>query len=370
MVRWRRFTEVTSIAAGVTAAAAVGAAVAAEKVAVGRIRLRPDPAAAEPLGQLRGRELTVLADDGVALHTEIDGPDDAPVMVVFSHGYTLNQGSWHYQRRDLGAPGSRCRLVFWDQRSHGRSGRSQRARENINQLGHDLHAVIRAVAPGRTRVVLVGHSMGGMTIMALADQRPELFGAKVVGVALVATSASGLSDMTLGLPGPLGAMARRVAPRAMRGAGKGRRASVVERARRAGGDLAFLGTRHIAFGDPNTSPTITDFLEQMIRATPIEVVSEFFSSLLIHDKSVCLPTLANVPTVVIAGGKDRLTPWQRSEEIVAAVPGAELVLDPGAGHVIMLERPDLVTDQLRRLIDRATMRPRGRRSASSRQRSA
>src|SRR6266516_4568754 len=175
MVRWRRFTEVTSIAAGVTAAAAVGAAV-------------------EPLGQLRGRELTVLADDGVALHTEIDGPDDAPVTVVFSHGYTLNQGSWHYQRRDLGAPGSGCRLVFWDQRSHGRSGRSQRARENIDQLGHDLHAVIRAVAPGRTSVVLVGHSMGGMTIMALADQRPELFGANVVGVALVATSASGLSD--------------------------------------------------------------------------------------------------------------------------------------------------------------------------------
>ncbi len=362
MVRWRRFTEVTSIAAGVTAAA-LGAAVAAEKVAVGRIRLRPDPAAAEPLGRLRGRELTVLADDGVALHAEIDGPDDAPVTVIFSHGYTLNQDSWHYQRRDLGAAGSEYRLVFWDHRSHGRSGRSEPAKENIDQLGHDLHTVIQAVAPGHTRVVLVGHSMGGMAIMALADQRPELFGAKVVGVALVATSAGGLSDMTLGLPGPLGAIARRAAPRAMRGAGKGRRASVVERARQAGGDLAFLGTRFIAFGDPNTSPTITDFLEQMIRATPVEVVSEFFASLFIHDKSVCLPTLGKVPTFVIAGAKDRLTPWQRSEEIVAAVPGAELVLDPEAGHAIMLERPELVTAQLRSLIDRVTMRRRGKRSA-------
>jgi pimeloyl-ACP methyl ester carboxylesterase len=362
MVRWRRFTGVTGIAMGATAAAA-GVAVAAEKVAVGRLRLRPDPAAAEPFGKLRGRELTVIADDGVPLHTEIDGPDDAPVTVIFCHGYTLNQDSWHYQRRDLGAPDSGCRLVFWDQRSHGRSGRSDPANENIDQLGHDLLAVIKAAAPKRTPVVLVGHSMGGMTIMALADQHPELFGTKVVGVLLIATSAGGLSDVTLGLPRPLGAALRRAAPGLMRGAGKGRRALLVEKARRTGGDLAFLGTRFIAFGDPNTSPTVTDFLEQMIRATPIEVVSQFFESLLIHDKSPCLPTLGRVPTIVIAGGKDRLTPWPLSEEIAAAVPGCELVIDPEAGHVIMLERPELVTGQLRELIDRVTVKRRGRRSA-------
>ena len=342
MVRWRRFTEVTSIAVGATAAAA-GVAVAAEKVAVGRLRLRPDPAAAEPLGKLRGREVTVIADDGVPLHAEIDGSDDAAVTLIFCHGFTLNQDSWHYQRRDLGAPGSGCRLVLWDQRSHGRSGRSDPANENIDQLGSDLNAVIAAVAPRRTPVVLVGHSMGGMTIMALADQHPELFGTKVIGVVLVATSAGGLSDVTLGLPGPFGAMMRRAAPPVMRGAGKGRRAAVVERVRRAAGDLAFLGTRFIAFGDPNISPTITDFLEQMIRATPVEVVSQFFEALLIHDKTLCLPTLGRVPTVVIAGGKDRLTPWPLSEEIAAAVPGAELVVDPDAGHVIMLEKPEVVT---------------------------
>ncbi len=362
MVRWRRFTEVSSIAVGATAAA-VGAAVAAEKVAVGRLRLQPDPAAAEPLGQLRGRELTVLADDGVPLHTEIEGPDRAPVTVIFCHGFTLNQDSWHYQRRDLGAADRPYRLVFWDQRSHGRSGRSDPEHETIDQLGHDLYAVIRAVAPGRAPVVLVGHSMGAMTIMALADQKPDMFGTKVIGTALIATSAGGLSDVTLGLPGLLGAMVRRAAPGVMRTAGKGRGASIAERARRAGGDLAFLSTRFIAFGDPKTSPAVTDFLEQMIRATPVEVVSQFFAALLIHDKTLCLPTLGRVPTVVIVGGKDRLTPWPLSEEIVAAVPGAELVLDPGAGHVIMLERPELVTKQLRELIERVTIKPRGKRSA-------
>ncbi|MGE5288380.1 MAG: alpha/beta fold hydrolase [Micromonosporaceae bacterium] len=362
MARWRRFTEVSSIAFGATAAAA-GVVMAAEKVAVGRLRLRPDPAAAEPFGKLRGRELTVIADDGVPLHAEINGPDNAPVTIIFSHGFTLNQDSWHYQRRDLGAPGCGYRLVFWDQRSHGRSGRSDPANENIDQLGSDLHAIIKEAAPRRSPVVLAGHSMGGMTIMALADQHPELFGTKVIGIVLVATSAGGLSEVTLGLPGLFGAMMRRAAPGVMRGAGKGRRAVLVERARRAGGDVAFLGTRFIAFGDPNISPAITDFLEQMIRATPVEVVSQFFASLLIHDKSLCLPTLGRVPTVVIAGGKDRLTPWPLSEEIAAAVPGAELILDPDAGHVIMLERPDLVTGQLRELIDRVTVKRRGKRSA-------
>ena len=362
MVRWRRFTEVTSVAAGATAAA-LGVAVAGEKIAVGRLRLRPDPAAAEPLGQLRGRALTVLADDGVPLHTEIDGQKKAPVTIIFSHGFSLNQDCWHYQRRDLSARGNRYRLVFWDQRSHGRSGRSAPERENIDQLGRDLYAVIRAVAPRGAPVVLVGHSMGAMTIMALADQRPELFGGQVIGVALISSSAGGLAQVTLGLPAPFGTVVRHMAPGVIRGAAKARRAALVERARHAGGDLAFLGTRFIAFGDPNTSPTVTDFLERMIRATPIEVVAQFFEALLEHDKLACLPTLGKVPALIIAGGRDRLTPKSLAEEMAAEIPGAELVVDESAGHVIMLERPDFVTPELQGLIERATLSRRGERSA-------
>src|SRR5690348_14771479 len=119
MSRWGRLTRAGGLAVGVAAAGA-GIAIAAEKIAVGRLRLRPDPAADEPLGQLRGRALTVLADDGVPLHAEVCGPDDAPVTIVFTHGYTLTQDCWHYQRTGLDGA---ARLVFWDQRGHGRSGR-------------------------------------------------------------------------------------------------------------------------------------------------------------------------------------------------------------------------------------------------------
>ncbi|HKB30183.1 MAG TPA: alpha/beta hydrolase [Streptosporangiaceae bacterium] len=364
MARWRRITGVTSIAAGAVAAA-MGAAVAAEKIAVGRIRLRPDPAAAEPLGQLRGRELTVAADDGVPLHAEIDGPQNAPVTVIFSHGYTLNQDCWHYQRRDLGAADHAGRLVFWDQRSHGRSGRSDPGHENIDQLGRDLRAVIEAVAPRGAPVVLVGHSMGATTIMALAGQHPELFGSQVTGVALICTSAGRPAEVTLGLPGPLGTVLRHAAPSVLRGAARGRRADFVERARQAGGDLAFLFTRFIAFGDPSTSPTITDFVEQMIRATPVDVVARFFAALTEHEEIAALPTLGKVPTLIIAGGRDRLTPKSLSEEMAAEIPGAELVVDEGAGHLIMLEHPELVTTELARLVERAgaCVGRRGERSA-------
>src|ERR1700761_2167129 len=96
MVGWRRLSSVAGLATGIAAASA-GAVIAAEKVAVGRIRLRPDPAASEPFGQLRGRPLEVIADDGLRLHAEVCGPDDAPVTIVFSHGYTLSHEVWHYQ---------------------------------------------------------------------------------------------------------------------------------------------------------------------------------------------------------------------------------------------------------------------------------
>jgi pimeloyl-ACP methyl ester carboxylesterase len=339
------------------AAAGAGAVIAAEKIAVGRIRLRPDPAAAEPLGQVRGRPLTVLADDGVPLSAEISGPDDAPVTIVFCHGYTLTQDTWHYQRQALDGT---ARLVCWDQRGHGKSGwtdprRLEHAgaeRVSIDQLGADLGAVLAATVPGDGRVVLVGHSMGGMTIMALAARRPELFGTKVIGNVLISTAAAGI-DPVGWLPAPLRRLARQAAPAVLHGASQGRPAELIERGRAAAGDLAFLSTRYIAFGDSGVSPTLVDFLERTIRATPVEVVAEFYLALAEHDKRAALAVLGQVPTVVLIGDKDRLIAPRLAGELAAGIPGADLVLVPGAGHLLILERPDLVNDAIASLAARA-----------------
>jgi pimeloyl-ACP methyl ester carboxylesterase len=348
MARWWRITGAAGLVVGAVVAG-TGAAIAAEKIAVGRQRLQPDPEAAEPFGALRGRALTVLADDGVPLHVEINGPDDARVTVIFCHGYTLNQDCWHYQRRDLGGIG---RLVFWDQRGHGRSGRSGLDHVSVDQLGADLHSVLAAVAPGAAPVVLVGHSMGGMAIMALADQQPGLFGPKVIGVALISTAASGV-DPTVWLPGPLRPVARQVAAPMLRGVASGRRAALVERSRQAAGDLAFLGTKYIAFGDSRISPALVDFLERMIRATPVHVVAEFYLALLGHDKLSALGVLGRVPVVVLAGDRDRLIPTAQAERLAAEIPGAEFIRLPGAGHVVILERPAEVNEAINGLVTRA-----------------
>jgi pimeloyl-ACP methyl ester carboxylesterase len=346
MTSWRRITGATGVVAGAVAAGA-GALVAAERIAVGRIRGRDDPASAEPFGRLRGRPLTVLTEDGIPLHVEINGPSAAPVTVIFCHGYTLNQDCWHFQRRDL----SRYRLAFWDQRDHGRSGRSEAGAASIDQLGADLKAVIDAVAPGDAQVVLVGHSMGGMTIMALAEQHPEEFGTKVIGSVLINTAARGLEDGSPWMPAPVRPMLSRALPGVLNGVAKGKRAILVERGRRVT-DLAFLGTRMLGFGDGEVSPAVISFLEQMISSTPIEVVARFGQALLLCDKRDSLATLGRIPVTVLVGEKDRLIAQRLGIELAMDIPGSQLIWVPGGGHALILERPGLVNEAITSMLAR------------------
>jgi pimeloyl-ACP methyl ester carboxylesterase len=348
----KRPSRRVGLVGGLLGVVAVGAGVglAAERMAVGRTRLRPDPEADEPFfGLPADRTSTVLADDGVPLHVEETGPRDAPLTVVLSHGYTQEMAVWHYQRKALAAePG--VRAVYWDQRSHGRSGRSPAERETIDQLGRDLHAVLEAVAPAGP-VVLVGHSMGGMTVMALADSAPELFGPRVVAVALVSTSTGKLAELTFGLPAALAPLARRTLPWLTRG--MARRPAAFERTRRLGTDLAFLAARQYAFGDSDVSPALVEFVEKMTAATKVDVIAEFYDTFSSHDKLAALDVLRGVATLVVIGSKDRITPLEHSRAIADALPSAELVVLEGAGHMVQLERPDDVTAHLRRLLDRA-----------------
>src|SRR3954464_12073295 len=120
---------------------------------------------------------TVTTDDGVRLHVEEDGVADAPVTVVFSHGFTARLAEWELQRAALR---KRARLVFWDQRGHGRSGWTPLTKATLARAARALGQVLDPTPPAGP-VVLAGHSMGGMSVMALARQRPELFGTRVVG---------------------------------------------------------------------------------------------------------------------------------------------------------------------------------------------
>jgi pimeloyl-ACP methyl ester carboxylesterase len=348
---WGRRAAVVGAAAGVVAAgAAVG--LAAERYAVGRsFRNAVDPWADEPFGELRGTVVPVTSDDGVPLHVEIEGPSprarkQPPVTVVLCHGLALNQDSWHHQRRDLADLG---RLVLWDQRGHGRSGRGRPESATIDQLGHDLLAVLEATAPTGP-VVLVGHSMGGMTVMALADQHPELFGKRVVGVALIATSPGRLAEVTFGVPAAAGRALRRAAPRAL--AALNRRPGLVARGRHLGADIEFVLTKRYSFAT-DVPPSLVRFVQTMHDSTPLDVLAELFPAFDAHDKLEALDVLNGVETLVMGGEQDKMTPADHSREMVEQVPGAELVVLPEAGHLLMLEHPDVVSDHLRDLVERA-----------------
>src|SRR6185312_5461127 len=154
---------------------------------------------------------------------------------------------------------------------------------SIDQLGGDLKAVIDAVAP-EGPLVLVGHSMGGMTVMSLAQQDPQLFDERVIGVALISTSAGGLRRVDFGFP-HLGPIVQRLAPGAVRALSL--TPALVERGRRIGSDLEALHVRRYSYASP-VPAALVRFTADMIASTRLEVISDFLPTFSTHDKREAL----------------------------------------------------------------------------------
>lgn len=317
-----------------------------------------------PFGQLRSPSHTVIADDGLAIHVEVDevgstaggverllrrGDGTPPVTVVFVHGFCLNLDCWHFQRA---AYRGLVRTVYYDQRSHGRSGNSDRAHSTIDQLGRDLRAVLDAVVP-EGPVVLVGHSMGGMSIVAFAEQFPELIGTRVVGVGLVSTTAGGLEPGKIIVPLVPARLSGAFAHRAVRTLRRGHRG--VDILRRTGRSVAMVATDRIAFGDAVPKGYV-EFVDEMLSATPFEVVAEFFPSFGDLDKFDHVEVFGSIPTSVICGTADRITSIGHSRKLQSRIRGSRLLECEGAGHMVIMERHDLVNAELDQLITAATAR--------------
>jgi len=306
-----------------------------------------------------GEPSSVTADDGVRLACEeIDASGGrATLTVVLVHGFALDLRTWHFQRRSLSElTDPAVRVVLYDQRSHGRSERASRDSATLAQLGHDLDAVIRALAPNGP-LVLVGHSMGGMTIMALAEQHPALFTERVAGVALVSTAAgevgsAGLSATLLSRRNPV-----------TRGVGLLARLQpvLVEGVRWAAGEVIWAITRNLAYGDRSVAPWLVDLVDAMISTNAVDALADFADTVDSHDRIAALPALASCEVLVAAGDADRVIPFTQSEVIAAELPNATLVRFPGAGHLPMLEQPAAFDEALVGLLHRGATRSRSRR---------
>lgn len=302
------------------------------------------------------------ADDGVALYYEEDGPADAAVTVVLVHGFCLAHDNFVLQRRALLERfGDRIRIVSFDLRSHGRSDQSSAERATIDQLGADLYDVISTLAPG-DRLVLVGHSMGGMTVLALADAHPELFAApsRVAGVLLLSTSTGRLASVTLGLPSLMAKLRGPLLPLLLRGVR--RQSRIVERSRARTSDVTWVFLNRMGFG-ADADPALVEYVSRMIAATRAEVIADFYSTLMDHDKLSALGHLHDVPVAIMCGDRDLMTPPEHSRAMAAALPSATFTLVPDAGHQALMEKPALVDEQLFALVDGAlaAAEPRRRR---------
>jgi pimeloyl-ACP methyl ester carboxylesterase len=345
--------------AGRIAVSALGAAAAAGVVHHYRIAAERRTAAQLPDGLPvvlpPDREYTVTADDGVELSVEELDPADggAPELtVVLIHGYTLDRRAWLFQRHDLAhSTAPRVRQVLYDHRSHGRSGHSHPQACLLSQLGRDLEAVIRTAAP-EGPVVLIGHSLGGMTIMALAEDFPELFAERICGVAFLNTSAGDVGSS--GLPRPVLSRRSPAMPVAARLSHWGPSARVIEAGRDACQNLFWSLTRAIFFGDKSVNPAVVELLDTMIRQTPFDVMSDFLAAFGAHNRYAALAGLRYVKALVVGADRDYMTQYRHSEAIAALLPDAELVQIRGTSHCAMMEQPRLVNQHLLKLLSHCT----------------
>jgi pimeloyl-ACP methyl ester carboxylesterase len=329
------------VVSGATAGAAVLGFVGARH-RIREARSRPDPDRGELMDERPGEEHRVRSFDGTELAVHVLGPQDAPTVVLI-HGFSGDLTLWHFQWKALARD---YRVVLYDQRGHGRSGPAAQGDYSLDALGADLRAVLDAEAPSGP-AALVGHSLGGMTVLSLAAHDPGAFGGPVRAAVLANTAAS---DLVKAVTGGLGLRAaQRLASSTLRFASnRDRMYRIRVRALAGKGDLAFAAARLTNFG-PNAPPSLVEHVAKVGARAPVEVWSDLLVSLIEMDLRDALEHV-RVPTLVIVGDVDRLTPPASALAMKQALPDARLVEFEGAGHCTMLERHEDFNRELGRFL--------------------
>ncbi|HEX4868054.1 MAG TPA: alpha/beta hydrolase [Acidimicrobiales bacterium] len=303
------------------------AGVAGATVLVRRRRRAPsvDPCAPEGLALPEGADGVVTTADGAELAVRTAGPDGGP-LVVLVHCWTGAKELWGPVARRLVGDG--YRVVLYDQRGHGASSWGD-GLPHIDRLGDDLAAVLAHV--DARDAVVVGHSMGGMSIQAYVGRHGEDAHARLRAAVLAATAAR-----TFGREFPP-ALAERIL-----------------------GDLAPSWTRTGRVGTalargslgPGAVRAHAVAVRDLLHATPGAARVGCLLAMARMDLRAGLVAV-RLPATVLVGTHDLLTPRRSARAIVAAWPGATMRVLPGAGHMLPIERPDDIVEAIRDAVDRA-----------------
>ena len=314
----KRAGVVTGVAAGL-----VGAAYAGERAIAARIRRggSDEGVADDPLAPDFDFAARIDCHDAGSLHVISRGTGSVPI--VFAHGVTLSSRCGHVSSCRSPPPGFQA--VAFDGRGHGESTVGDTG-HSIENLAEDLKSVLTALE--LHDAILVGHSMGGMAVQALAIQHPDVVAERVRGLVLLSTS-----------PRMMTSDAHRTRSLLERVAGVVPDVGTLMRQRNLGLLLARVG-----FGD-DPDPRSVEATRQMLGACSRETMRDAARALLELDLTRDLPAI-DVPTLVVVGSADVLTPPRDARQIADLIPGAVFVEMPRAGHMLMYER----TEELDRLV--------------------
>ncbi|ANP55597.1 pimeloyl-ACP methyl ester carboxylesterase [Streptomyces griseochromogenes] len=277
------------------------------------------------------RELTVVSADGARLHVEVHGPEDAP-CVVLSHGWTCSISFWAAQIRELAVD---HRVIAYDQRGHGRSPASPAC--TTGALADDLEAVLAQTLAHEEKALIVGHSMGGMTVMA-ASARPR-FREHAAAVLLCSTGSSRLVTESRVVPLRAGRVRTWITGRII-----GSRAPL--------GPVTPVAKRILKYATmgSGSAPHMVETCARIVHACPRAVRHAWAAVLAALDLDHGVREL-HVPTEVVHGASDRLTPPVHAHALVAGLPHCVGLTElPGVGHMTPIEAPELVTGKIRELV--------------------
>ncbi|WP_432103232.1 alpha/beta fold hydrolase [Streptomyces sp. bgisy091] len=279
------------------------------------------------------RELDVVSADGERVHVEVHGPEGAPA-VVLAHGWTCNTRFWDAQIRELSAD---HRVIAYDQRGHGRSPAAGPDGYSTRALADDLEAVLKATLEPGQKAVLAGHSMGGMTIMAAAGR--DAVREHGAAVLLCSTGSSRLTAESLVIPLRAGALRTRMT-------------AAVLAARAPLGPVNAVSRvilKYVTMGR-GSAPERVDTCARIVHACPRGARVAWGRVLAELDLEAGVREL-RLPTAVIAGTEDRLTPPVHARAIEESLPnGLGLTVLAGMGHMTPVEAPEVVTEKLRELV--------------------
>lgn len=322
-------------AAAVAAVAGVGAVVRSRRAAVSALPDEPNPALADPI--LHPETVPVVSADGHPIHVLAYGDPGAP-PIVLSHGWTCSTAFWYPQ---INALADEYRVIVYDQRGHGRTGIGPTPL-TPELLGDDLDAVLAATVGDGQKAVVVGHSMGGMSIMSWALKYPDHVANMASAVMLASTGSDHLVAETTIIPRPKRGPA---IPVPVGTAILGSKAPLIA------SPLTRKGVQYVALAPGSTRQEV-DFCVRIVRECSPATRGGWGRALSTLDIGASLDHLT-VPTTVLVGTADRLTPpihsVRMSERLDADEHLSRLIRLPGIGHMSTVEAPAEVNAEIRRL---------------------